>query len=86
MLASALFLGFVGLLFSFLPQEVLGYLSIQPDTINVLLMQIMSALYLGLALLNWMSKGTLIGGIKYRIVNFASGCVLCFCHSFRLCF
>lgn len=58
-------LGVVG---SFLPQESLARLGVRPDPPVVLLMQIGAALYLGFAILNWMAKGVLIGGIYSRPV------------------
>lgn len=66
MTSSALFLGIIGVLFSFLPNETAEYLHIEQNIITVLFLQIMGALYLGFAILNWMAKGTLIGGIYNR--------------------
>ena len=66
MTASALLLGIMGVLLSFLPQEIANYLSIEPNIITILFMQILSALYLGFGILNWMAKGALIGGIYNR--------------------
>jgi Fe2+ transport system protein B len=39
------------------------YLSSYSNTITTLFFNILSALYLGFGILNWMAKGTLIGGI-----------------------
>lgn len=66
MITSALFLAIIGILFSFLPNEIMDYLSIESNTITMLFLNIMSALYLGFGILNWMAKGTLIGGIYNR--------------------
>ena len=66
MTTSALFLAIIGILFSFLPNEIMDYLSIESNTITILFLNIMSALYLGFGILNWMAKGTLIGGIYNR--------------------
>lgn len=66
MISSALFLGIIGILLSFLPKEIVGYLNVEPNIITILFLQILSALYLGFGILNWMAKGTLIGGIYNR--------------------
>jgi membrane protease YdiL (CAAX protease family) len=66
MTASALLLGIIGVLLSFLPQEIANYLSIESNIITILFLQILSALYLGFGILNWMARGTLIGGIYNR--------------------
>jgi len=42
------------------------YLNIEPNPITILFLNILSALYLGFGILNWMAKGTLIGGIYNR--------------------
>lgn len=66
MTSSALFLAFIGILLSFLPNEMVEYLNVEPNIITTLFLKIMSALYLGFGILNWMAKGTLIGGIYNR--------------------
>ncbi len=74
MLLSACFNGGLGLAASFAPQEILSSLDIIPWAQTVLLLQIMGALYLGFAILNWMARGVLIGGVYSRplaIANFA---------------
>lgn len=66
MTSSALFCAIIGILLSFLPNEIAEYLSVEPTTITILFLKILSALYLGFGILNWMAKGTLIGGIYNR--------------------
>lgn len=66
MTTSALFLAFIGILLSFLPNEIVEYLNVEPNIITILFLKIMSALYMGFGILNWMAKGTLIGGIYNR--------------------
>ena len=66
MTSSALFLATIGILLSFLPNEIVEYLNVEPNIITILFLNIMSALYLGFGILNWMAKGTLIGGIYNR--------------------
>ncbi len=64
MVTSALILGVVGILFSFIPEEFLTYYDMQ--NCHPIFLQISGALYFGFAMINWMSKGNLIGGIYGR--------------------
>ncbi|MFC4632351.1 hypothetical protein ACFO3O_00415 [Dokdonia ponticola] len=66
MTTSAIFLAISGILLSFLPNEIANYLNIEANIITILFLNILSALYLGFGILNWMAKGTLIGGIYNR--------------------
>ncbi len=61
--ASALSLGLIGLVLTFAPQEVLNYLNVDENSTVLILMQIVGALYLGFALMNWMTRADLFGGI-----------------------
>ena len=63
MTSSALFYAIIGIILSFLPNEIADYLNVGYNIITILFLNIMSALYLGFGVLNWMAKGTLIGGI-----------------------
>jgi hypothetical protein len=72
MTSSAILLAGIGILFSFLPHEVMEYLNVESTTITTLFFNILSALYLGFALLNWMAKGTLIGGIYNKPITIAN--------------
>jgi hypothetical protein len=65
---SALFMAGLGVTASFLPQEIASHAGVRPDAYVVLLVQIAGALYLGFAILNWMAKAVLIGGIYSRPV------------------
>ncbi len=81
MISSALFCSIIGILLSFLPNEIAEYLSVEPTIITILFLKILSALYLGFGILNWMAKGTLIGGIYNRpiaignFMHFAVGAI-----------
>ena len=66
MASSALLLASLGILLSFLPNEIADYLNVESNIITILFLKILSALYLGFGILNWMAKGTLIGGIYNR--------------------
>ena len=69
MTSSAIFLAIIGILLSFLPNEIVDYLNVESNIITILFLKIMSALYMGFGILNWMAKGTLIGGIYNRPVT-----------------
>jgi hypothetical protein len=74
MAASALFMAGLGLAASFLPQEILTAIEVPPRGVLPLLVQLGGALYVGFAMVNWMAKGNLLGGIYNRAVamgNFA---------------
>jgi len=64
MTSSAILMGLTGILLSFLPQEIVVYM--QWRETNPIILQILGALYFGFAMVNWMSKGNLIGGIYNR--------------------
>jgi len=72
MSSSALFMAVLGVVGSFLPQESVAHLGAPPDPPVVLLIQIAGALYLGFAILNWLAKGVLIGGIYSRPLAFGN--------------
>ena len=68
MISSAALMAVIGLGMSFMPQEVLGMHGSVADNATVLLVQMAGAVYLGFAMLNWMARGILIGGIYARPV------------------
>jgi hypothetical protein len=68
MILSAIFMAGLGACASFLPQEIASHFGARANSQAVLLLQIVGALYLGFAILNWMAKGVLIGGIYSRPV------------------
>lgn len=63
MISCALFQGLMGIVLTFLPQEIADYMGIALNQLTILLLQILGSFYLGFAFLNWMSKENLIGGI-----------------------
>ena len=65
---SAVFLALLGVGTLFAPAEVLAVHGTAPDNATKLLIQMMGALYLGFAILNWTARGNLIGGIYSRPV------------------
>jgi hypothetical protein len=72
MILSALVTGLTGICLLFLPKELAGLLEPMPSAVLVLILQTLGALYFGFAILNWMSKGNLIGGIYSRPVTLAN--------------
>ena len=66
MISSALVMGVAGVLLQFIPHEILKYFGADSSGINPLFVQITGALYLGFAMMNWMAKTVLIGGIYAR--------------------
>ena len=72
MTVSAFFLVIIGILLSFLPQEALHLIGKEDDLSFIL--QLCGALLFGFGMLNWMVKGSLIGGIYNKgvvVANFA---------------
>lgn len=65
---SALLMAILGVLATFLPQEILDYSDSHPEGLLLLIVQITGALYMGFAILNWMARSNLIGGIYNRPV------------------
>jgi len=72
MIVSAMVMAALGLAASFVPREILIAVGARPDALEVLLVQVAGALYLGFAMLNWMARGNLIGGIYGRPVAFGN--------------
>ena len=70
--ASALVMGALGLSATFLPQEIAQYLGASTVVTLPLLIQILGALYFAFAMLNWMAKDSLLGGIYNRPVAMAN--------------
>ena len=70
--SSATVLGFAGLILTFMPDEVLKYFDFQTTPSPQLLLQILGAFYFSFAMLNWMTKESLIGGIYNRPIALAN--------------
>lgn len=66
MTASALVMGVCGVLLEFLPREILHYAGIDAAGSLPVFVQLLGALYLGFAMMNWMAKSVLIGGVYAR--------------------
>lgn len=72
MTASAVLLALIGLFLTFLPNELILYIGIGNSKPLQLILQLLGALYFGFALLNWMAKGSIIGGIYNRPIALAN--------------
>ncbi|HEY0896262.1 MAG TPA: hypothetical protein VGE15_06905 [Sphingobacteriaceae bacterium] len=68
MSCSALVMGACAVFLSFLPGEILNYLGAS-GPVSQLALQLLGAVYFGFAMLNWMAKGNLIGGIYSKPVS-----------------
>ena len=66
--SSAVLMGVMGLAGNFLPQEMLTALSLPSAGLHAVLVQLLGALFLGFAMVNWTAKDSLIGGIYNRPV------------------
>ncbi|MCF8260601.1 MAG: hypothetical protein K9J12_07500 [Melioribacteraceae bacterium] len=64
MINTSSFLGLLGVMLLFLPSEISHFFGFGTDYEIVL--QLMSGIYLGFAMLNWMSKESILGGIYGR--------------------
>ena len=72
MTASAIILGIAGIVLTFIPDEIIDYLSLEMNIALLFLMQILGALYFAFGMLNWMTKTSLIGGIYNRPIAVAN--------------
>ena len=74
MTLSALLLSLLGLSLTFIPDEIAHIFLNSSTKLAQLMLQVLGALYVAFAMLNWMAKGSHIGGIYNRpiaIANFA---------------
>ena len=72
MTSSAIILVLIGISLIFLLKEILDYLELSVSDTLELLMQIIGSFYFAFAMLNWMSKGSIIGGIYNRPIAIAN--------------
>jgi hypothetical protein len=78
---SAVFLGILGVAALFAPDEILKAAAVPASPLLPPLVQLCAALLLGFAMMNWMAKGSRVGGIYNRpiaignIVHFAIGAI-----------
>ena len=72
MMVSAVAMGMAGTVLTFLPQELLQHIQMPVAEPMVYILQLAGALYLSFAMLNWMAKNVLIGGIYSRPLAMAN--------------
>lgn len=72
MTLSAAVMAVLGIGITFLPQELLAHVGVRSEGAPVLLMQMLGALYLGFAALNWMNRGSHLGGVYGRPITLAN--------------
>ena len=66
MTAASIVLGATGIALSFFPQEISMLLHAHTTTTLTVILQLLGALYFGFAMLNWLAKDSLLGGIYGR--------------------
>ena len=64
--SSAFFLGLIGIGLTFFPKEILFNLTNEYNQNLAITLQLLGALYLGFGIMNWMARGSIIGGIYNR--------------------
>ena len=72
MMLSAIFLAAIGITFTFLPNEAANFIEVSSAKNIQLILQILGALYFSFAMLNWMAKGAIIGGIYNKPIAIAN--------------
>lgn len=72
MISSSIILFGLGIVLTFTPDILIGYLELPSNKTTLLLLQILGALYFAFAMLNWMSKANLTGGIYNRPIVMAN--------------
>jgi len=70
--SSALILAVSGLALTFFPDEIAESINLPKGAAVELLIQMIGAMYFGFAMLNWMSRRSLIGGIYNRPIAIAN--------------
>jgi hypothetical protein len=63
MTLTAVFLAAAGIGLTFFPNEVANHIGLGTEESSILVVQILGSLYFGFAMLNWMAKGSIVGGI-----------------------
>ncbi|WP_192822156.1 hypothetical protein [Rufibacter sp. LB8] len=72
MSGSAVFMGALGLYFSFFPDSFTAWLCGEAQQEMALAMQLLGALYLAFGVLNWMARRLLLGGVYARPLSMAN--------------
>lgn len=72
MTLSAVVLAAIGIGLTFFPAEILLHAGIVSSAPLLIMLQLLGALYFGFAMLNWMAKGAIIGGIYNKPISVAN--------------
>jgi hypothetical protein len=72
MTLSAISLAAIGIALTFCPIEFGAMIGLGSSVNFQLILQLLGALYFGFAMLNWMAKGSIIGGIYAKPVSIAN--------------
>lgn len=70
MFSSAIFMGILGIILTFAPEEVAKNFDLNIS--GKIFLQLLGALYFGFAMLNYMAKDNLIGGIFLKPISVAN--------------
>ena len=66
MTVTVVFLAVCGVSLQFLPSEIIRHFGVESGGILPIFIQLIGALYLGFAMMNWMARSLVIGGIYAR--------------------
>jgi hypothetical protein len=72
MTLSAACLSAAGIVFTFMPQEIMQYAQLEANHPLSFLIQVLGAMYFAFAMLNWMTRTALIGGIYNKPIAMAN--------------
>ena len=72
MTVSAGLMATSGLFLTFLPGEIIAYFLPGDNSQLYIILQVLGSLYFAFAMLNWMARANLIGGIYSRPVSIAN--------------
>jgi len=72
MTITAILLAVIGIGLTFAPDNIIALLGINDNVVTRLILQLMGAGYFAFAMLNWMAKGAIIGGIYNRPIGVAN--------------
>jgi hypothetical protein len=72
MVLSAIFLGIIGISLTFAPNEIAGLTDIGVSKTLRVILQMSGSLYFAFGILNWMAKGSIVGGIYNKPIAIAN--------------
>lgn len=72
MISSASYYAMLGLLLTFLPQEIYQWLDVKSENFHYLVAQALGASFLALAILNWYTRNNILGGIYGKPLTLAN--------------